>query len=262
MGSRANYVIVDERGWELYFDNGGAVPLLGTFADGPAEVIEFVRETNPAEHWLDDVWCEGAALIDSVDHVLLLFTWHHDGVDDRARRLAAIRSAWPGWRIRWAYGGLEDVVAYLGIDRATVRAAERRHPVLQLQPGDFPIIPNCLVTIRQADGSVHGHMLDHLHGEPLWAGPGLLDSVAVLTPTQGWERQPDEDLGPELGLHFDLANREFGFWTAATFNGTVDEIAARWPGWRVEFWEDRHEEQTLRCGTGFRMFPFEAVSST
>ncbi|MFJ8963693.1 hypothetical protein ACIRG5_30320 [Lentzea sp. NPDC102401] len=262
MGSRANYVIADERGWELYFDNGGAVPLLETFAEGPAEMIEYVREERRVEHWLDDVWCEGAALIDIVNHLLLLFTWHHDGVDDRARRLAAIRSAWPGWQIRWAYGGLEDVVAYLGIDRATVRAEERPQPVLRPGPIELLENSNTLVTIRQPDGALHGHRLHHLQCEPLWAGPGLLDSLAVLIPVSGWERLTKDDDGPELGLHFDLTTREFGFWTAATFNGTVDEIAARWPDWRVEFWEDRHEEQTLRCGAGFRMFPFEAASST
>ncbi|MFD4641960.1 hypothetical protein ACFWN2_31970 [Lentzea sp. NPDC058436] len=258
MGSRANYAIVDERGWELYFSNGGAEPLLGTFAGGPARVIEEVRDEQPVEEWLDDVWCEGAALIDSVNHVLLLFTWHHDGVDDRARRLAAIRSSWPGWRIRWAYGGIEDLVAYLGLDRALVRAGDRPEPVLR-EVGEPPEITNTLVTVRQEDGSVLGHRLCHLRCEPLWAGHGLLDSLATWTPVRAWDRLTADDLGPELGLHVDVANRELGFWTAANFTGTVEEIAARWPGWRVEFWEDRHEEQALRCGNEFRTFPFSST---
>lgn len=72
--------------------------------------MSFVRRQQQVEHWLDDAWCEGAAVIDPVDHVLLLFTWHHDGVADRARHLARIRSAWQGWQVRWAYGGVEDLL--------------------------------------------------------------------------------------------------------------------------------------------------------
>ncbi|GHH63057.1 hypothetical protein [Lentzea cavernae] len=259
MGSRADYVIVDERGWELHFSNGGAELLLSTLADGPADMIEVVRGEQRAEHWLDEVWCEGAALMDTVNHVLLLFTWHHDGVDDRARRLAAIRAAWTGWEVRWAYGGIGDVVAHLGLDRALVRAGDRPHPVLREGDGDPPEITNTLVTIRQADGSVLGHRLCHLHCEPLWAGPGLLDSLATWTPVRAWDRLSPDDPGPELGLHLEVANREFGFWTAASFTGTVEEITARWPGWKVEFWEDRHQEQALRCGADFRTYPFSST---
>ncbi|MCC8245418.1 hypothetical protein [Saccharothrix luteola] len=126
MGSRANYVIAGDDGFELFYSRGGAVTMLADLARGPAG-IEQIRGLDPAEHWLDDVWCEGAALVDTANEVLLHFTWHHDGVADRARRLAEIRHAWSGWDVRWAYGGIEDAVAYLGIDRLSVRT-ERGRP--------------------------------------------------------------------------------------------------------------------------------------
>ncbi|USX49347.1 hypothetical protein [Lentzea sp. HUAS12] len=233
--------------------------LLGTFAAGPAYAIEYVRDERPAEAWLDDVWCEGAALIDTVSHVLVLFTWHHDGVGDRARRSTAIKTAWPGWEVRWAYGGIEDVVAYLGLDRASVRVAHRREFVPLPGSIEYPEDDNCVVTVRHAGGVVYGYRLQHVHCEPRWAGPGLLDGLAALTPVRSWEPQSKHDCGPELGLHFDLASLELGFWTVENFTGTVEEIAARWPGWRVVFWEDRHEEQTLRCGDDFRTFPFAST---
>ncbi|MET9228179.1 hypothetical protein [Lentzea sp. NPDC003310] len=89
--------------------------------------------------------------------------------------------------------------------------------------------------------------------------PALLDALAGRTPVTGWERLSEWDVGPELGLHLDVARREFGFWTAAVFYGTVDEIAACWPGRQVEFWEDRHEEHALRWGSAFRMHRFEEL---
>ncbi|GLY52627.1 hypothetical protein [Lentzea sp. NBRC 102530] len=256
MGSRANYVVVDETGWELYYSHGGAVPLLDVFAEGPEAVLEVVRADEPVEQFLNDVWCEGAALIDTVDRVLMLFTWHHEGVDDRARRLAAIRTAWPGWQLRWAYGGIGDVVAHLGLDRSSVRAAD--HDDVELVPGSafYPQDDNCLVTVRHADGSVLGYRLQEAHCAPVWAGAGLPASLAAFPSVRHWERLPEDADGPELGLHLDLGSRTLGFWTAGNFTGTVAEIAERWPGWTVEFWEDRHEEQALRCGE-FRTFPFE-----
>lgn len=198
-------------------------------------------------------------MVDAVKHVLMLFTRHHDGVDDRARRLAAIRTAWPGWRVRWAYGGVEDLVAHLGFERASVRAASRAQPVPRFDDTDALDLANTLVTIRLADGSVRGHRLHSLRCEPLWAGPALLDSLTERTAVPAWELLSEYDVGPDLGLHFDVASRELGYWTVMSLYGTVEEIADRWPGWEVGFWEDRHEEQALRCGSEFRTYPFAST---
>ncbi|MGI5503034.1 hypothetical protein [Lentzea sp. CA-135723] len=259
MGSRANYVIVDERGCELYIDSDGAVGLLREFAEGPEAVIESVRESFLANGWLDDIWCEGAAVIDTLNQVLVLYSLHHDGVDARARQLTAIRAAWPEWQVRWAYGGIGDVVAYVGLGRASVRSEmPSAHAELQPTWNGRPTARNCLVTVQQADGSVQGHLVRHSYFKPVWETADLLDALAELTPSPGWEPQSADDSGPDHGLHFDLARRTFGFWTVMSFTETVDEIAARWPGWTVEFWEDRHEEQAQRAGD-FRTFPFETV---
>ncbi|ANZ36382.1 hypothetical protein BBK82_10225 [Lentzea guizhouensis] len=256
MGQRANYAVVGEP--HLYSSRHAAISLLEDFAAGPDEALAFVRAQDRTDDWWDDIWCEGAAVIDPADHVLLLFTWHHDGVVDRARHLAGIRAAWEGWRVRWAYGGVEDVVAYLGIDRLTVRT-ERHRPVLRPGAADDLDLTTCLLTVRNGDG-LRAYRVAHLFCEPLWAGPELLDVLAAERTVSSWERLSKDDVGPDLGVHIDLARRELGFWTATTYNGSLADIAACWPGWRVEFWEDRHEEHTRRCGADFAMYRFEGTS--
>lgn len=256
MGERANYAIVNDRGLELYYARFGAVELLRDLAVTPQDAVAFVRNQQPATHWLDDILCEGAVVIDTVRQVLLLFTWHHDGVADRARRLAEIRAAWPDWQVRWAYGGIEDVVAHLHRDPHTVRT--EREPIESLEGpfAEYPQEATCVLTIREPVGTLRGYSVHHEFCEPLWAGPRLLDLTAPLTPTRGRGVLSGDDTGPDLGVHLDVARQEVGFWTVATFKGSVEELAACWPDWRFEFWEDRHAEQTTRCGDDFRMFPF------
>lgn len=252
MGCRANYVIVGDDGFELFYSNAGAVPLLENLAEGPAVIRRF-RSERVVGHWLDDVWCEGAALVDTANRVLLHFTWHLDGIAERARRLAEIRRAWSGWDVRWAYGGIEDVVAYLGLDRRSVRTPRESPESMSIVQEEDPRDGSCVVTVRDAGGGLRGYWLYHLFCEPLWIGPRLVDLVAPLVPVTD-RGVLSSDLF-DLGVHVDVARREVGFWTAATFNGTVDELAACWPGWRFEFWEDRHDEQARRCGGEFGAFP-------
>lgn len=255
MGERAHYAIAGDS--RLFYSHSGAITMFDDLSAGPRHALALVRGLRQVEHWMDDVWCEAAAVIDPARQDLLFFTWHLDGVADRAARLAGLRGAWPGWRVRWAYGGVEEVAASVGVDPLTLRSA--RTPVEALHPpiDEFPEEGKCVLTIRGEDGALRGYSLYHEFCEPMWAGPALLELAAALTPVPGRGVESHDDTGPEFGLHVDVARREVGFWTAVTFKGALDEVAACWPGWLVEFWEDRHEEQTRRCGEDFAMFPFD-----
>lgn len=80
-----------------------------------------------------------------------------------------------------------------------------------------------MVTVRDAGGELRGYWFHHLFGEALWAGPVLVDLVAPVTPVT--DRSVLSNDLVDLGVHVDVARREVGFWTAATFKGTVDELA-------------------------------------
>lgn len=102
MGDRANYVIVENGSWHLHYSHWGAVGLDLDLLPGPAAATRFVRAQRTVTRWLDDVWCEGAALIDHDRRLLLWFSTHLDDYAYRAAALAVLARTWPGRRLEWA----------------------------------------------------------------------------------------------------------------------------------------------------------------
>jgi hypothetical protein len=242
VGDRANYVVVGSDGrWRLYYSHWGAVRIDTDLIAGPDAATRFACAQRQVEDtvtgWLDDTWCEGAALIDHERRVLLFFTWHLDGPAHRAALAAVLARTWPGWDVRWAYGGLGDIVAHVDLDPAIVRVERRTDPQLSAGGPDYI---SCLVTVRGTTGEVDTFAL---RGglSCVWRGP----DIVVALP--GRARIAECLEHPESGLHIDLATRTAGLWTTNTLPGTSDELARRWPGWRVEFWADRWLEQIDRC---------------
>ena len=117
VGSRANFVLVDDRGWRLFFAKSAAQDIDRLLAPGPGcarRFIEAQRECAPDEGWLDDRWCEGAALIDNTRRRLLFFTELY-GVEQLRACVALVGRTWPGWTVEWAFGGLANLTSYLGL---------------------------------------------------------------------------------------------------------------------------------------------------
>ncbi|MFJ1886378.1 hypothetical protein [Streptomyces sp. NPDC088137] len=100
MADRANFVVVRESGeCELYLSRWGSVGLDLDLLAGPAEALSMVQRLGVDDWWLDDVYCQGAALIDLGQKVLLLFVWEGPSTVMRYRTatLELLREAWPGW---------------------------------------------------------------------------------------------------------------------------------------------------------------------
>jgi hypothetical protein len=74
MGHRANYIIIQNGDWDLFYDHWGAQSVSHDLFHGPELALERIREKDRVEdrELLDDVWCEGGASID-VDRKRLLF---------------------------------------------------------------------------------------------------------------------------------------------------------------------------------------------
>ncbi len=121
---------------------------------GPEHALAFVRGQKATDEWLDDVWCEGGALVDLHRRELMLFGGEdiqHDVLRHRVT-LAAMRVMWPAWEVRWAFEGLGDFVDHLGLSRELVRSGREAHAVhfdASIFERDWP---KCVVTVRQPDG--------------------------------------------------------------------------------------------------------------
>jgi hypothetical protein len=262
VGHRANLVIVDENGWRLYYSHWAANEIYRWLAAGPDAAVAFVVAQQQVESgggWLDDVWGEGGLVVDTVARRLL---WYgNDMICDLPERRAYFRllaATWTGWRVDWAYDGIGDLAAYVGVDRTVVRALDMTRLTaapqvpyeldeLVLSAGAEPDPHRApsyeLVTISTAEGH-RAWVLDHELGRHLaWLGPTLIDQV----PGPGFDRARLSGF-PSAGLHIDLRGREVGFWTAETCPGLLLAVDARWPEWTVTFWGDGYELQLAAAG--------------
>lgn len=55
---------------------------------------------------------------------------------------------------------------------------------------------------------------------------------------------------PEGGAHIDVPRKTVGAWQTADTMGIFQALPDVWGGWRTECWEDRFEEQLIRCNGG------------
>ncbi|MER7756675.1 hypothetical protein [Kitasatospora sp. NPDC097643] len=239
MADRANFVVVRESGaYELYLSRFGAVGIDLDLLAGPTEALSMVRRLRVDDWWLDDVLCQGAALIDLGRRVLLMFAWEGPSavMRHRAAALELLREAWAGWDVRWAYDGPAELRTYLGLDPELVRDRDRDLLVGALLEPDAEDLadPEPMIAVVTV-GSDRCHVVANVADHPIREGPSLLDRL-VGAPEQGICRMP-----AEAGVHVDPVRRRVGWWVLGA-SAEAYEMSRRWPGWTVEFWKDRWEE--------------------
>ncbi|MFC1407678.1 hypothetical protein ACEZCY_00090 [Streptacidiphilus sp. N1-12] len=259
MGARANYVVVENGAWTLHYSHWGAGRLATDLAHGPAAATRCFRANSPvpqdeqriADSWLNDVWCEGAALVDHDRRQLLWFTDPGEGWAEYTARREVLARMWPGWEVRWAHDGLGDLQARLGLGRDFTRtpgtAESDSWAPLWVEPEDDDDV-TVLVTVRQPDGSVRarGGCLDPFL--QLIGGQGLLGLLPADSPEPALAAMPDG------GIHLDPESRTIGLWTTRVAFGLYHRPLRGWDGWTLEFWGDDHTRQAEQAGDRVR-FP-------
>jgi hypothetical protein len=255
MGSRANYVVVDSDGFQLYYSHWGAQYVHSQLAAGPDSALRFIRAqrlADPETDWLDERWCEGAALVDvPAKHLLYFggFEYLYE-LDNRRAYAALLAQTWPQWTVRWAYQELVDVIAHLGLDPAIVATPDVNHDPFRgatgLRPADADDLASgywALLTVRDNDGGLLAWPVARHLNHAAWAGERLLESL----PAKAAARSAISGRPPHWGLHIDVADRRVGLWTASTVGPWSEHAPALWPGWAVEFWQDRYEQHLAAC---------------
>ncbi|MFD9035282.1 hypothetical protein ACFVZW_29720 [Streptomyces sp. NPDC059567] len=253
MADWATYVVVPEDGGadrhEVYEARFGAVGLDLDLLAGPGVVVPLLRSRSRVEgRWRDDGMCEAGALIDLRSRTLLFFA--REGPVTQMRLRAAtwelLRRAWPGWELRWTYDGSADLAARLGLDPEEVREPRRKVlPESALDLGDDELEePDPLVRVVTIGDAGRCHVLSGVNDHPIAEGPALVDRLADA-PDHGVHA-----LAADSGIHVDPARRRVGWWLLDAVPGAND-MAVRWPGWTVEFWQDRWEEHVRVAGGRF-----------
>lgn len=238
------YIVIEHGTVSMAADFHG-YSFLSSLADGRDAVLARVAESGPVPYQDIDLEAyEGMVLIDLKRRVLA--TWNHDATHlDRHDILPAMRRAWPGYDVRWAYGGAADIGVYLGdtpaardtLDVAGWKPYQTRH-----QPWDESFF---LVTVDAA-----GYALAVPEPGDLLAGPQeattLPDAWRIENLAVWWHRDEPVPL-PGLGLHLDTVRRTVTGWTVHTVEGIAERWAATWPGWRWIFEHDSYDRHYRRC---------------
>ncbi len=243
MGERANLVVVRDGDWRLYYDHWCAIRLDVELFWGPVQASAFVEQREALEDrgdWLDEVWCEGGAVIDHDRRVLLWFGGE-DVMDDIPRRralLGLMAPRWAGWEVRWAAAGIVELGAHLEIpaEKFLVEREADKAMAFQLWT-DYPEYNDILLTVRER-GAV---TVTRVYGdqESLELGESRLEEILAFprSPALDWSGDM-----PRGGLHLDLDGRGLDYWFAQPAEELDRRVARAWPGWRCRNLGDRYEE--------------------
>ncbi|MGH3637196.1 MAG: hypothetical protein ACRDTS_24555, partial [Mycobacterium sp.] len=203
------------------------------------------------DEWVDPVWADGGAVVD-LDRRRLLFFGDELMVEMVERRavMRALAAVWPDYAIGWAYDGTVELAGYVGAklpphswDRQpTVRLSDDRNALCHL------------VSVIGANGQLRLWPL-WWHLSKAWLGPALL----TMLPGPGVRRLTLGKI-PEGGVHIDVSRKTVGAWQTADAMGIFQALPDVWSGWHAGCWEDRFEEQVIRCRGALRVPKLDLVA--
>ncbi|MDF1742288.1 MAG: hypothetical protein P1V19_01245 [Gimesia sp.] len=249
MGQRANLAIGNASGYELFYSHWCANTLPRDLFWGSEHAIEFISQQRAVavkDGWLDTIWAEGGAVLDSQNKTFLLYGGEDLLYDVPLRRLflKMLSAAWDDWTIHWAFEGIVDIAEYLGVDRKHVIADsdDTNETTVLLTPPQERDWLRCIGTIR-SDDDLAIYPLDGLLIDYLLAGPQLVvasNSVQSFATLNVSEWTTDFPTG---GFHLNLNQRQLDFWMAEDCPNALVDVANTWKDWNVNWHKDCFESQ-------------------
>ncbi|NVN50311.1 hypothetical protein [Mycolicibacterium hippocampi] len=253
MGNRANFVIVKDQDWQLYYSHWGGCRMLDALIGGPGLALRYAASLRQCEKdaWCDPGWADGGAVVD-LDRHRVLFFGESLMVEMNTRRalMRVLATVWSGYEICWAYDGTAELAGYVGAElrqspwdrKPTLKLARQRNQMCHL------------VSVIDAEGKLRFWPL-WWHLSKGWHGPELLNRL----PGRGVGRIMLGKI-PEGGIHIDVPRKTLGAWQTADTMGFFAALPEVWNGWQAEIWEDRFEEHVGRCGGDLRVPALDVVA--
>lgn len=245
MGQRANLVLIENGEWQLFYDHWVANSLHYELLWGPSITVDYLRGMHKQEpdSWLDEIWCEGAALIDlDRKHLLwyvteIAYCWH-----EIEALMALLRHQWQGWTIEWAWQGLVDVVRYLGLpDQLVIDPNWQQSKVPFRLNLEFDEDNATLASYKQNGEYRVGRIGNGFTSE--LTGDDLSESLALLQLTElVWPEFVD---GPQIGIYLDCDTQTIYYWQNRVLSLAHERLAALWPSWNTIFLSDNALERHL-----------------
>ncbi|WP_245848632.1 hypothetical protein [Mycobacterium palustre] len=239
-------MIVKDQDWQLYYSHWAGCRILDALIGGPELALRYAQSLRrcPKDQWVDPLWADGGAVVD-LDRRRLLFFGDELMVDMAERRalMRVLGAVWPDYAIGWAYDGTVELAGYVGAELPSQSWNHRP----DLRPARDPNSLCHLVSVVDAGGQLRLWPL--WWGLSMaWHGPTLLEKL----PGRG-ARSLILGKIPEGGVHVDVPRKTVGAWQTADTMGIFQGLPHVWGGWRTECWEDRFEEQAVRCRGALRL---------
>ena len=256
MGSRANYIIIQNGKRDIYYAHWGAMHVPAVVINGPGETLAYIRGLAPDDQLLDTTWAEGGILVDTDTQTLLFWGGESIMYDPYRRRvlLPALRIRWHDWAVSWASHGPVDFAVYLGLEPSSVNNQEA---VDRMAPAPVALIvnppePGCatVITVKWENGNITDHCFLFDPDGVLLFGADLLGLLREKAPDAlPNEGAPEASIGVAGGAYADVAAHSLWVWADSTLNPAyVARIEQAWPGWRVEGHVDGLARQLVLSG--------------
>jgi hypothetical protein len=265
LGHRANLVIVDGDGYELFYCHGCATAIPQEMFWGSQFANSWIRHQQDIvkDAWMNQTWAEGGALVDLQNRILLLFGGEDLLFDIPLRRvyLEVLQENWLEWKVQWAHDGIAEIAGYVGIDRTTlITAAERLDDEISLTPPQDRLSAIIIASLVDQNGDLRLFPLDGLSAsEWLAYGVDFIDAAQnggmEHLPLHEWLQHDGSNLllFPLGGFHIDQPQKRLSIWSAHD-PCVADRVKAFWDGWELHWLTDNYEFQ-LEHTRGQLTFP-------
>lgn len=250
MGSRANFVVVENQDWQLYYSHWAGARVLDALIGGPAHAVRHVQALRPCAKnaWIAPLWADGGAVVD-LDRRRLLFYGDElmMGMAERRAALRVLDAVWTDYAVGWAYGGAVELADYVAVALPLQPPTEQSPVELAGEPAAACEV----VSVVGSDGRLRLWPLGRLG--PGWLQPALLGEL----PGRGVARLTLNAI-PDGGVHIDVRQKTVATWQTA--DTTFAALPAWWSGWQMQSWGDRFEEQVRWCGGALRWPELDLVA--
>ena len=238
MGHRGSYAVRKDGRTRLYRSQWGGDYVVRSTFFGPEPALDYCESLEPVDYLLDDVWCEGAVLLD-LDSNELVFYQQHTGYHPEVRKhlLPLMQYAWPGWELRWAIGGIVEIATLLGNDLEQVRCIEDGDAHEAIPNWDDPLEWVSSILTIQSRGVAIDYCLPFCALGPLMTGPDVID-VLRRRASSSWTLADLKD-DWESGANIDVDHGDISIWFLTSMDQErIERLRRQWPGWTIV----RHDE--------------------
>jgi hypothetical protein len=229
MGQRANYIIKEGGAITLYYNHWRANSVARDLYLGDERFVAFVKDCQPADELLEEIWIEGCVLVD-FDAKVMSF-WSLEFPNDSSvvsYYLSKLSAKWSGWRVDLLRNRMYDIASLLGLDYVSRQEFQAPHVFTteQIVADKVEDWTNALVLIREETGWFVTKTGDLIIETLISYGPAILP---MLQAKQRYPLPKEGDDGTDQCVVIDPVEKKL-FVNKSSF-GLWEQCHSLWAGY-------------------------------